>query len=303
MVIFINNETGGLGNDLAIDDISITQTLCDRDSDGVADLFDLDADNDGIEDVIEAGLGSLSNGKGKIDVAWVDSNANGLHDNAEEVAAQATLDSDGDGVPNYIDLDSDNDSVFDVDESGAGNTNAVTGFINGDGDINGDGVGDGTESEVFRFKDVNGDGTPELFGDGILDIYDYGTGSNQYGNLNQGVATANSATTYLKDTNGDGKPDYLDTKSNGTTFDIENNKLIYLPKIFDDVNGKISGTADIDKDGILDAFDTNTSIFGSPRDMNTKLYLDFDGRNDYGQSTAILGGLANVVDGLDRFKC
>jgi hypothetical protein len=27
-------------------------------NDGVADMFDLDADNDGIEDVIEAGLGS-----------------------------------------------------------------------------------------------------------------------------------------------------------------------------------------------------------------------------------------------------
>jgi hypothetical protein len=32
---------------------------------------------------------------------------------------------------------------------------------------------------------------------------------------------------------------------------------------FDDGYGKISGTADIDKDGILDAFDTNTALFGS----------------------------------------
>ena len=39
-VYFINNETGGLGNDLAIDDIVISQTLCDTDSDGVADVFD-----------------------------------------------------------------------------------------------------------------------------------------------------------------------------------------------------------------------------------------------------------------------
>jgi hypothetical protein len=42
--------------------------------------FDLDADNDGIEDVIEAGLGKLSNGKGKIDVdaGWVDNNGNAI---------------------------------------------------------------------------------------------------------------------------------------------------------------------------------------------------------------------------------
>jgi hypothetical protein len=48
---------------------------------------------------------------------------------SEEGCRTRTLDSDGDGVPNYIDLDSDNDSVFDVDESGAGNTNADCGFI------------------------------------------------------------------------------------------------------------------------------------------------------------------------------
>ncbi|MEZ7503738.1 LamG-like jellyroll fold domain-containing protein [Flavobacterium sp. Arc2] len=263
-------------------------------------MFDLDSDNDGIPDVVEAGLGYISNGKGKIDISWVDTTLNngpnGLHDGAESAAALPALDSDGDGIPNYLDLDSDNDSVFDVDESGAGNTNAVAGYVNGDGDINDDGVGDRPESEAFRLKDVDGNGVPELFGDGILDLYDYGTAANgnQYGNLDQGISNSNAATTYLKDSDGDGIPDYLDLKSNGTTFDIENNKLIYLPKIFDDGYGKIIGTADIDKDGILDAFDTNTAQFGSPRDMNTKLYLDFDGRNDYGQSTAILGGLTNA---------
>jgi hypothetical protein len=294
-VIFINNETGGLGNDLALDDILITQTLCDRDGDGIADVFDLDADNDGIEDVIEAGLANISDGKGKIAVSWVDSNGNGLHDSAESSAALPALDSDGDGIPNYIDLDSDNDSLFDVDESGAGNINAATGFVNGDGDITGDGRGDGPETEAFRSKDTDGNGTNELYGDGILDIYDYGTGANQYGNLNQGTATTVPATTYLKDTDSDGIPDYLDITSNGSTFDIANTILIYDYKTLDtNNNGTIDGTTDIDKDGILDAFDTNTAYFGSPRDLHTKLFLDFDGRNDYGQSTAILGGLANA---------
>jgi hypothetical protein len=187
-----------------------------------------------------------------------------------------------------------------VDESGAGNTNAVTGFVNGDGDITGDGRGDGPESETFRSKDTNGDTVVEGFGDGILDMYDYGTGvtfNTQYGNLLQGIANANPATTYLKDTDGDGIPDYLDVKSNGVTFDIANTLKIYDYKTLDTNNdGIIDDATDIDKDGIADIFDTavTPAYFGSPRDLHTKLFLDFDGRNDYGQSTAILGGLSNA---------
>lgn len=287
-VRFINNAPGGGGNDLALDDIVIAQTLCDLDNDGVADMFDLDADNDGIEDVIEAGYGNMSNGKGRIDVAWIDANGNGLHDAAESLSP--VLDSDGDSVPNYIDLDSDNDTLFDVDESGAGNTNAVPGYVNGDGDITGDGVGDGLDTETFRSKDVNGDGITEGFGDGILDLYDYGTGIYQYGNLNQGSIIA-PFLNYVLDTDGDGTPDYMDTKSNGATFDIAATLYANLDA---NNNGIIDGATDLDKDGIIDAFDTNTALFGSPRDLNRKLFLDFDGRNDYAQSTPILGGLSNA---------
>jgi hypothetical protein len=287
-VVFINNAPGGAGNDLAIDDILITQSLCDYDSDGVADIFDLDSDNDGIPDVVEAGLGSLSNGRGKIDVPWTDTDANGLHNSAEASAALAAIDSDGDGVPNYLDLDSDNDSVFDVDE-GPNNTGLATSiFTNGDGDITGNGLGDGSDTEAFRSKDTDGNGTAEFIGDGILDLFDKSLGagnsfSDQYGNLNQAI---------IKDTDGDGIPDYLDITSNGPSiFDIANNKLIYAPKVLDANNdGILDGATDIDKDGILDVFDNDTTAKGSPRNLNKSLFLDFDGRNDYAQDIAVLAG-------------
>lgn len=285
-VIFINNNIGGLGNDLALDDILITQTLCDTDNDGIANFFDLDSDNDGIPDVIEVGLGSLSNGKAKIDVGWVDANQNGLHDSAE--ALSATLDSDVDGVPNYLDLDSDNDSVFDVDESGANNTNAPIGYVNGDGDIDGDGVGDGPETETFRNKDTNGDGILEGFGDGILDIYDYNF--NTYGNLNQG-SNIIPFLNYVLDTDGDGTPNYLDLTSNGVDFDIS--KTLYA-SLDANNNGRIDGATDIDKDGILDAFDTDTVNFGSPRNLERKLHIEFDGRNDYAQDINVINGWNNA---------
>ena len=257
-------------------------------------MFDLDSDNDGIEDIIEVGLGNLSGGKGEIAVAWADANANGLHDNAESSAALVALDSDGDRIPNYLDLDSDNDSIFDVDESGAGNTGTATEFINVNGDINGYGAGDRIDTEIYRSKDTDGNETSEPFSDGILDIYDYGTALNQYENLNQGSTVA-PFLNYLLDTDGNGIPDYIAIKSNGLTFDIANTILIYGSKVLGSKNdGIIERTTDADKEVIIDAFDTNTAIFGSPRDLRSKLFLDFDGRNDYGQSTSILGGLANA---------
>jgi len=283
-VIFINNETGGTGNDLALDDILISQTLCDLDSDGVADVFDLDSDNDGLPDIVEVGLGNLSEGKAYV-VNWVDANSNGMHDIAE---SQLVPDTDGDGVPNYLDLDSDNDSIFDVDESWAENINAYVGYENGDGDIDGDGTGDGPESETFRNKDTNADGNLEGFGDGILDIYDYNF--NVYGNLDQGTTIA-PFLNYVIDTNGDGFPDYIDLKSNGSNFDI-------LPTLYANLDtnsdGIIDGTADNDKDGIIDNFDTNDNQFGSPRDLERKLFLSFDGRNDYGADVSLLGGWQNA---------
>ncbi|TXI61476.1 MAG: choice-of-anchor D domain-containing protein [Flavobacterium sp.] len=283
-VIFINNETGGTGNDLALDDILISQTLCDLDGDNIADVFDLDSDNDGIPDVVEVGLGNLSDGKAYL-YQWVDVNQNGMHDVAE---SHIVPDNDGDGAPNYLDLDSDNDSVFDVDESWAGNINAYAGFENGDGDINGDGAGDGPESEDFRNKDTNGDGNLEGFGDGILDIYDYAF--NIYGNDNQGTNVA-PFTYYIKDTDGDGIPDYLDVMSNGVTFDISHTLYANLDTNND---GIIDGITDTDGDGILDAFDTNNAVFGSPRDLERKLFIDFDGRNDYATDNNIITNWSNA---------
>lgn len=253
---------------------AIAGTPCDTDGDGVPDVFDLDSDNDGIPDVVEAGFGYLSEGRGTLTgcATWVDKNGNGMHDLTEGIIP---FDTDGGGVPNYLDLDSDNDSIFDVDESGAGNSGNVN-FQNGDGDINGDGVGDGPESETFRNNDINGDGIIDNFGDGILDIFDYFEGADfatSYGNSNQGTSPL-----FVKDTDGDGIPDYMDTKSNASTFDISGTLYAHLDANND---GLIDGTADVDRDGILDAFDTNTSLFGSPRNLNQKLHLHFDGRNDY----------------------
>jgi hypothetical protein len=77
----------------------------DTDGDGAPDYMDLDADNDGLFDVIEAG--------------GEDRNSDGLIDDA--ATNQATLlhplDRDADDLPDYIDLDSDNDGRMDIAET------------------------------------------------------------------------------------------------------------------------------------------------------------------------------------------
>lgn len=289
IVQFINNAPGGLGNDLAIDDIKIQQTLCDTDGDGVADVFDLDSDNDGIPDIVEAGFGANSNGTAKIDsplTASNDANNNGMLDSLEGLSIP---DTDGDGIPNYLDLDSDNDGIFDVDESGVGNQNSTDlDYVNGDGDISGNGVGNGIDSERFRIKDTNGDGTIEYFGDGILDVFDFFENYNEgadfataYGNDGQG-----SEPFYTVDSDNDGKPDYLDVYNNITrTYDIHSTIYANLDTNND---GLIDDTADGDGDGVMGSRDGNDRVFGSPRDLNNSYSLYFDGRNDYVEDENIL---------------
>ncbi|MGB5419979.1 LamG-like jellyroll fold domain-containing protein [Algibacter sp.] len=285
IVQFVNNASGGVGNDLAIDDIEVRQTLCDTDNDSVADVFDLDSDNDGIPDVVEANPTSASLSEGKANLTdilgWVDANDNGMHDSLESLSP---VDSDSDGIPDYLDLDSDNDGLYDVDESGVINANDAT-YQNGDGDINGDGTGDGLETELFREKDSDGNGSIEYYGDGILDTFDFHDGNtsyqNSYGNNSQGTAPL-----YALDSDSDGIPDYKDPYNNVTsTYDIDTVEIYaHLPN----TAGVLDNTIDFDGDGIMASRDGDDTIFGSPRNLDLSYSLYFDGRNDYVEDVNVM---------------
>lgn len=99
----------------------------DTDSDGIANHLDLDADNDGIYDAVEAGHGQVHTA-GIITGPY---GANGLGDGVETAAESGTIiytvtDTDGTESANFIDTDSDGDGCSDANEAYA-NANADAG--------------------------------------------------------------------------------------------------------------------------------------------------------------------------------
>jgi gliding motility-associated-like protein len=82
----------------------------DSDNDGSEDAFDIDNDNDGIPDLLEA-TGSI------ISLSNADADFDGLDDVFNNTGV-LPFDTDGDGIPDFLDLDSDNDGIFDLFEAG-----------------------------------------------------------------------------------------------------------------------------------------------------------------------------------------
>lgn len=90
----------------------------DNDSDGVANHIDLDSDNDGIYDAVEAGHNQPHN-NGVVNGTY---GANGLANVVETVSESGTInytidDTDGTDPPDFLDTDSDDDGCSDANEA------------------------------------------------------------------------------------------------------------------------------------------------------------------------------------------
>ncbi|MFV8344297.1 T9SS type B sorting domain-containing protein [Flavobacterium sp. XS2P39] len=128
-VTFTHTNLSEISSNKAIFMISHTETF-DSDSDLVADLVDIDSDNDGIPDTIEA------QGKGFKTFSGTDSNKDGLDNSFEPGLIRINTDNDLFNtfpvVYDLLDLDSDNDGIFDLVESGSSVVDAdKNGIIDG----------------------------------------------------------------------------------------------------------------------------------------------------------------------------
>ncbi len=230
-------ETTPDSGELDLDGDGVADNPVDTDGDNIPDFQDLDSDNDGLNDIVEAGNPD-ENGDGQIDDP-TDSDGDGLADSVDPDnggTLTTPVDADGDNAPDFRDLDSDNDGINDIIEGGLD-------------DPEGDGV-------------VNG---PDNDGDGILAQAD--PNDDSFGDSGEGV---------VPDTDNDGIPDYQDLDSDGDgKNDIVEAGLADL-----DGDGMVNGP-DSDGDGIADPVDQNNDGFGDTPSDKPLPDSDGDGIPDF----------------------
>ncbi|MFK8004037.1 MAG: DUF4215 domain-containing protein [Polyangiales bacterium] len=145
--------------------------IVDFDGDGVPNHLDLDADGDGIADIIEGG-GEDADGNGRVD-GFSDGDRNGVDDELD-MTPLPVPNTDMSGGKDFLDLDSDDDGLTDTfeaggtDDDGDGRPDVAT-------DDNFDGWADELDgADVLPLTDSDGDDTPDYRdidsdGDGVSD--------------------------------------------------------------------------------------------------------------------------------------
>jgi gliding motility-associated-like protein len=113
---FTHQSTGITATSTFSGNIKLSCFALDSDGDGIEDMFDIDSDNDGIPDIFEAF-------SPRITLLNTDANQDGL-DDAFNGIITSEFDTDRDGIPNHLDVDSDNDGIFDLVEADHRNLDA-----------------------------------------------------------------------------------------------------------------------------------------------------------------------------------
>jgi len=278
----------------------------DTDSDGIADSLDLDSDNDGIPDLAETGVEYRlldSNGDGRIDNTFP-VGANGLADEIETVPGSGQPDydndkrgdtpvnSDNDTIPDFRDLDSDNDSLNDLIEAGGSDTdgNAV---VDTPTDGNQDGLADTIAATPLADPDQDNDSLPDrrepdADNDGTFDLV---TASNAALDGN-GDGQVDDST----DSDGDGIPNVID----GRPATFGDSPLPGNPANVDSDNDGIpdatEGTADLDSDGIANYRDLDSDNDGILDKVETAADFDRDGTPNYLDSDADGDGIRDIEE-------
>ena len=302
-------------NDIPVSPYFIPYTLTcviDGDSDGIADgSADIDEDNDGITDINEtfggfdpsadANNDNIPNYADPSFTPYLDANCDGIND---------YFDFDLDAVPDFLDLDTDNDGIPDCIEAGGNDANKdgiVDAFVDADANGLSDPLGTGLipadmdldTRKSFRDRDTDGDGITDCIegggsdtnSDGIIDGF-ADTDKDGYANsvdpttnrvALSGSNASGSTPLAISDTDGDSKRNFLDIDSDndGITDNVEaQTTATYVSPV----------NADTDADGIANVYDTTPLTLVNTDGADVPDYLDSDSDND---------GVADNIEGND----
>ncbi|MCU0443577.1 MAG: gliding motility-associated C-terminal domain-containing protein [Microscillaceae bacterium] len=284
----------------------------DQDKDGIINSCDLDSDNDGISDVIEAG-GVDANSNGLIyDNTFTDIDLDGLEDTIDPLVVGGTagtpllnLDSDLDGVKNFLDKDTDSD-----------------------------GIPDNREGQTTPgYKTPLSSGTIDSDGDGLNDAYDPFFNANNTLAPFSAFGTSIANGTYLIPVNTDNlagdAPDILDADSdndlardwvegfddneNGASLEdlliraavyetVKNNPGHY-PNTDANTNGLPDWLDDQDTDGVPNYQDAQSSFFrDTDKDGMIDLYDEDAQGKGYGNTTIPFAEPDNNNNGAPNYR-
>ncbi|BDB52317.1 hypothetical protein GENT11_06290 [Flavobacterium ammonificans] len=254
-----------------------------------------DCDSDGIPNGTEGLIDT--DGDGTPNYLDVDSDNDNIPDAVEKGSGNTLLDTDGDGTPDYRDLDSDNDGILDsIEDTGCSGTAPCTPT-----DTDGDNIPD------YRDLDSDADGISDSIekGPGSTPLDTDGDGTPDFQEIDSdgdGISDAiekGSGATPV-DTDSDGTPDYRDTDSDndGISDAIEKGPGS-TPIDTDGDNIPDYLDRDSDADGILDAIEKGPGATPIDTDGdNIPDFLDTDSDND-GISDAIEKGPGSGNTPLD----
>ena len=259
--------TASIGSSLAgVYTVTVTDANGCSVSIGTLAIGTTDYDCDGIPNTTEGTVDT--DGDGTPDWQDTDSDNDGILDSTE-----GTVDTDSDGTPDWRDLDSDGDGILDSTEG--------TVDTDGDGtpdfrdlDSDGDGISDATEGNV----DTDSDGTPDFRdldsdGDGISDATEGtvdtdGDGTPDFRDLDSDGDGIADATEGLSDTDGDGTPDFRDT-------DADNDGILDTDEPSDDCDGDgIPNFQDPDPCGVIvpEGFSPNNDGYNDTWEIRNLVY-------------------------------
>ena len=207
-------------------DFNAATNPSDSDGDGIPNYLDIDSDADGIPDNVEA-----QDTDNYISPTGLDSDNNGLDNAYEDLNGLTPVDTDLDGIPDYLDTDSDNDTVPDIIEGHDRDSDGVAELFATGIDSDGDGLDDGFEGDTLNDEDVNGlfDNPPTILQDTDLDgISDFRDNDDD----DEGILTRDEDTNvdgnYANDdVDNDGTPDYLDPTNDSTSIPNENEVEVF----------------------------------------------------------------------------